>query len=54
LHRIQQKVYDEIYFMPIWDLGFLCASGPRVAVSSLGLISIIIYSGLYEDVRLTA
>jgi peptide/nickel transport system substrate-binding protein len=52
LHKIQQKVYDEAYFMPIWELGFLCASGPRVAVSGLGLISVFIYSGPYEDVRL--
>lgn len=54
LHRIQQKVYDEAYFIPIWELGFLCASGPRVAVSGLGLISVFIYSGPYEDVRLKA
>lgn len=52
LHKIQQKVYDEAYFIPIWELGFLCASGPRVAVSGLGLISVFIYSGPYEDVRL--
>jgi peptide/nickel transport system substrate-binding protein len=54
LHKIQQKVYDKVYFMPIWELGFLCASGPRVAVSGLGLISVFIYSGPYEDVRLKA
>jgi peptide/nickel transport system substrate-binding protein len=54
LHKIQQKVYDEALFMPIWELGFLCASGPRVAVSGLGLISVFIYSGPYEDVRLKA
>ena len=35
LYKIQQKVYDEAYFMPLWELGFLCASGPRVAVSGL-------------------
>ncbi len=54
LHKIQQKAYDEAYFMPIWELGSLCASGPRVAVSGLGLISVFIYSGPYEDVRLKA
>ncbi len=52
LHKIQQKVYDEARFMPIWQLGFLCASGPRVAVSGLGLIPLFAYSGPYEDVRL--
>jgi peptide/nickel transport system substrate-binding protein len=54
LHKIQQKVYDEAYFMPIWQLGFLCVTGPRVAVSGLGLIPDYIYSAPYEDVRLKA
>ena len=52
LHKIQQKVYDEAYFMPIWQLGFLCVTGPRVAVSGLGLIPSHIYSAPYEEVRL--
>lgn len=52
LHKIQQKVYDEAYFIPIWQLGFLCATGPRVAVSGLGLIPSHIYSAPYEDVQL--
>jgi peptide/nickel transport system substrate-binding protein len=52
LHRIQQKIYDEAYFIPIWELSFLCASGPRVAVSGLGLIPLFAYSGPYEDLQL--
>jgi hypothetical protein len=40
--------------MPVWELGFLCASGPRVAVSGLGLIPLFAYSGPYEEVRLKA
>jgi peptide/nickel transport system substrate-binding protein len=52
LHKIQQKLYDEARFMPVWELGFLCASGPRVAVSGLSLIPLFAYSGPYEDVRL--
>jgi peptide/nickel transport system substrate-binding protein len=52
LHRIQRKVYDQAYFIPIWELSFLCASGPRVAVSGLGLIPLFAYSGPYEDVQL--
>jgi peptide/nickel transport system substrate-binding protein len=52
LHRIQRKVHDEARFMPIWELSFLCASGPRVAVSGLGLIPLFAYSGPYEDVQL--
>jgi ABC-type transport system substrate-binding protein len=47
LHKIQQKVYDEAYFLPIWQLGFLCVTGPRVAVSGLGLIPDYIYSAPY-------
>jgi peptide/nickel transport system substrate-binding protein len=54
LHKIQQKVYDEARFMPIWELSFLCASGPRVAVSGLGVIPLFAYSGPYEDLRLKA
>ena len=52
LHRIQQKVYDQAHFVPIWELSFLCATGPRVAVSGLGLIPLFVYSGPYEDVQL--
>ena len=54
LHKIQQKVYDEAYFLPIWQLGFLCVTGPRVAVSGLGLIPDYIYSAPYEDVQVKA
>lgn len=51
LHKIQQKAYDEALFMPIWENAFLCASGPRVAVSRLHGGSFA-YSAPYEDVRL--
>jgi len=54
LHKIQQKVYDEARFLPIWELSFLSASGPRVAVSGLGLIPLFAYTGPYEDLRLKA
>jgi peptide/nickel transport system substrate-binding protein len=54
LHRIQQKAYDEALFIPIFELGFLCASGPQVAVSGLGLIPGYIYSAPFEDVHLKA
>jgi len=52
LHKIQQKLYDEARFIPIWELGGLHASGPRVAVSGLGLIPLFAFSGPCEDVRL--
>jgi len=51
LHKIQQKAYDEARFMPIWESAFLCASGPRVAVSGLHRDSFA-YSAPYEDVQL--
>jgi len=54
LHKIQQKVYDEAYVLPIWQLAFLCVTGPRVAVSGIGLIPGYIYSAPYEEVRLNA
>ena len=31
--RFSGKLYDEARVMPIWELSFLCASGPRAAVS---------------------
>ncbi len=52
LHQMQQKMYDEARFIPVWELGFLCASGPRAAVSGLSLIPLFAYSGPYEDVQL--
>jgi len=52
LHKIQQRLYDEARFIPIWELGILCASGPRSAVSGLSLIPLFAYSGPYEDVQL--
>jgi ABC-type transport system substrate-binding protein len=52
LHKMQQKAYDEAYFLPLWQLAFLCVTGPRVAVSGIGLIPGYIYSAPYEEVRL--
>ena len=52
LHKIQQKLYDEARFMPLWELGFLSAAGPRVAVSGIGLIRLPLYSAPFEDVQL--
>lgn len=52
LHRIQQKLHEEVRFIPIMDAPILSASGPRVAVSGLGLIPLFPYSAPYEDVQL--
>ena len=52
LHRIQQLVHDKAMYAPIWELGFIHASGPRVAESGLGLITGWAFSAPYEDVKL--
>jgi peptide/nickel transport system substrate-binding protein len=52
LYKIQQKLYDEARFMTVWEHSFLCASGPRAAVSGLSVIPLFAYSGPYEDVQL--
>ena len=38
LHQIQQIVADQVLAAPIFQQGFLCAVGPRVAESGAGLI----------------
>ena len=52
LHRIQQKLYDEGRFLPLLETTSLNASGPRVAVSGLGMIPSLFFSAPYEDVQL--
>jgi peptide/nickel transport system substrate-binding protein len=52
LHRIQQLIYDKAMFAPIWELGFIHGSGPRVAEPALGLIPGWSFSAPYEDVKL--
>ncbi len=51
LHQIQRKLHDEARLIPVWELSFLCASGPRAVVSGLSLIPLFAYSGPYEDVQ---
>jgi peptide/nickel transport system substrate-binding protein len=52
LYRIQQKLHEEGRFLPIMDAPILSASGPRVAVSGLGLTPSLFFSAPYEDVQL--
>lgn len=54
LHRMQQLMYKKNMFVPLWQLGFLCASGPRVEDSTFGSIPGYVYVGPYEDIRLKA
>jgi peptide/nickel transport system substrate-binding protein len=52
LHQIQRLMYNKVMYAPLFDPAFICASGPRVAVSGLGMIPQFAYSGPYEDVQL--
>ena len=54
LHRMQQLMYEKNMFVPLWQLGFLCVSGPRVEDSTFGSIPGYVYVGPYEDIRLKA
>ena len=52
LHQIQQIVADQVLAAPIFQQGFLCAVGPRVAESGAGLIQGFPYSAPGEDLKL--
>ena len=52
LHQIQRILHDRVVFAPIWEDGFIRASGPRVEESGLLLIPSFPYSAPLEDVRL--
>src|SRR5439155_1027356 len=52
LHQIQRLLHDRVVFAPIWENGFIRASGPRVEESGLLLIQSFPYSAPLEDVRL--
>lgn len=52
LHQIQQVVAKLVLAAPIFQQGFLCAMGPRVAEGGLGLIQGFPYTGPGEDLRL--
>jgi peptide/nickel transport system substrate-binding protein len=52
LHQIQRILHDRVVFAPIWENGFIRASGPRVEEAGLLLIQSFPYSAPLEDVRL--
>ena len=52
LHKMQQMIYEKDMFVPLWQLGFINAVGPRVAESGIGLIKGFVYTGPYEDLAL--
>ena len=54
LERIQRLVHGKAIFAPIWQFPSICAYGPRVAESGLGLIANYPFSAPYEDLTLKA
>ena len=54
LHRIQGLMHEKVMYLPVWQLAFMTAYGPRVAESGLGLITDYPWSAPYEDIALKA
>ena len=52
LHQAQKILHDKVVFAPIWENGFIRASGPRVEEPGLSLIPAFPYSAPLEDLRL--
>jgi ABC-type transport system substrate-binding protein len=52
LHQIQKILHDRVIFAPIWENGFIRASGPRVEEGALTLIPAFPYSAPAEDLKL--
>jgi peptide/nickel transport system substrate-binding protein len=52
LAALQRLIHDKTLYAPLFDPAFLCASGPRVVASKLGLIPQFAYAGPYEDIQL--
>jgi peptide/nickel transport system substrate-binding protein len=52
LHQIQKIVTDQVLAAPIFQQGFICGVGPRVAEPALGLIQGFPYAGPVEDLKL--
>ena len=51
LHQIQQILHDRVIFAPIWENGFIRASGPRAEEPGLTLIPAFPYAAPAEDLR---
>ena len=54
LAEIQQIMHAKDMFVPLWQLGFLCAAGPRVVESGFGRIPGFVYQAPFEDFALTS
>ena len=54
LRQLQQLVHDKTIYVPIWQLAFISAVGPRVEQSGFGLIKGYVYPAPYEELTLKA
>jgi peptide/nickel transport system substrate-binding protein len=52
LHQLQKAVLDRVMVAPIFQQGFLCGVGPRVAEAGAGLVQGYPYSAPPEDMKL--
>ena len=52
LHNLQKAVLDRVLVAPIFQQGFICGVGPRVAEAAAGLVEGFPYSGPAEDLKL--
>jgi peptide/nickel transport system substrate-binding protein len=52
LHQMQQIVHERAIYAPIWQLGFINGTGPRVAESGFGRIPGFPYTAPFEDLAL--
>jgi peptide/nickel transport system substrate-binding protein len=52
LHQLQKAVIDRALVAPIFQQGFLCGVGPRVAEAGAGLVQGYPYSAPTEDLKL--
>jgi peptide/nickel transport system substrate-binding protein len=50
--KVQRLVTERAIFAPIWQLGFINGTGPRVGVSGFGLIPGYPYTAPYEDITI--
>jgi peptide/nickel transport system substrate-binding protein len=52
LHKMQQIVYEQAIYAPIWQLAFINGVGPRVVESGFGRIPGFPYTAPFEDLAL--
>ena len=54
LEKMQRLVYEKSIYVPIWQLGFINAVGPRVGESTFDLIAGFAYTAPFEDITIRA